>query len=121
MSIENRKLSKSSVFSTEVIVSAPANLEVTRQSNKYRDLRRELLTALENQAWGLKMSVTSETKEELKRQITNLINAVANWSRAVKLEKLYGKKAECHVRTTPRMNFTEITVIFVKVIEEEKA
>jgi hypothetical protein len=107
MSVSNvRNLSKTSVFSMEVMMSAPADLEVTELSKKYRDFRKNLLTAMEEHAWGVRLKVSAESPEELKHQIRNLINAGKTWERSISLKKLDGMDLKTHTRMKPGLEAT---------------
>lgn len=85
-----RQLSKTSVFSTEILMKAPADLEVTDFSLKYRDLRQDLLNALTDRAWGVRINLSAETADELKKQARNLVQAGKTWEKSIKLRKTHG-------------------------------
>jgi hypothetical protein len=94
-----RKLSKTSIFSAEILMMAPADIEVSDRSKKYRDLRRDLTNAMTNTAWGIRINLSSETLEELKHQIRNLTMAGKTWERAVKLNTTRGLSLSVHYKT----------------------
>ena len=95
---EPRKLSKTSMFTMETLMTAPADLEVVRRSRKYQDLRKKLLEAFEQKAWGIRLIVSAETPEELKKQICCLRNAGWKWADSGKLKVLKGATLSIHMK-----------------------
>ena len=100
MSDTNGNTSKKSVFSSEILMIAPADLAVTRLSNKYRNLRKDLLSALTQKAWGVRVTITAENEKALKREIRLLQNAAKSWERVMKLREQHGKFVRTHVVPT---------------------
>lgn len=94
-----RRLTKTSVFSAEVLMAAPDDLGIIDRSNKYRILRKDLAKALANHAWGLRLTVVAETPDECKKSLHGLMNAAKAWERAMKLPKTHGKKVRTSVKT----------------------
>ena len=95
----SRNLSKTSSFSADICMVAPTDRAIANRSRKYRDLRKDLLNAFMTHAWGIRIQVTAETSEELRKQIRNLYNAANTWSRAFKLKDHHGTILKTTIKT----------------------
>ena len=94
---------------------APADLDIMRQSNKYRDLRQELLDALTKNAWGVKITLKADTLDELKRETKKFIQAAATWGRSIKLSQRHGLTLKTRVISDPDAIQTTIKLYFEQI------
>jgi hypothetical protein len=87
-----QNLSKTANYFSEVLKTAPTDIDVVVRSKKYRILRSDLTDGLMNKAWGVRVVVSAIEVKELRHQIRNIINAANSWALAIELEKRHGLK-----------------------------
>ena len=116
-----RKIGNASMFSVEVMAVAPADAGIERLSIKYRDLRRELLAAVINKAWGVRINLTSKTEEESNKLIRNLIDAGNTWQRSIRLKKQHGLVLKSHYKKEIVGNdYTAVIDLYFDEIDSEE-
>ena len=90
MNLVDHKLTENVSFTMELRVIAPADSITSKPNQKYEALRNILLEALNTKAWGIRLNVKADSKEELARHIKYLRNAGSNWKYSVQLCRRYG-------------------------------
>lgn len=112
--------SKKGEFNTQIVLSAPADLDVTDRAKKFRILRKDLLTALETRAWGIRILLEEDTPKDLQKQILSVSNGCRNWAKAISLEKARGMKLIVRVKTHPNRKDADLSAHFEKIEKPEE-